>query len=318
MRNPIILFAILGQVLIGCNKHEPLETDWKRHGEPVLKDFIEEANYYVSSDAQIFFDESGQLYMIYSGEDNEVPSIKYATGNSFTDWTIQGGLISNTLPSGLNAFKETAVYLLAPNGKHQIYYIGYPDEELYEANIFLAEADNITGPYTTIETPIVSKGLLGGKDVYTMTSPSVVEHEGVLYMSFIGWDNSPAEVTEVWILGCTSNNNGATWSEVAEVDSPIGMEGQVTKGPDGRFYAVATGEYNKKREGIYYAESDHPFGPWSSSTTPILTQIGKPYETDEIIAPQICFDPVTNKKHLFYTGANHKKGWWIMMASEPD
>jgi len=82
-----------------------------------------------------------------------------------------------------------------------------------------------------------------------MTSPSIIEYSNTLYICFLGWDNSPYEVTEVWVIGATSTNNGHTWSNFQIIDTPIGMEGQIT------------------------------------------------------------FDPVSGEEYIFYTGADHEKGW---------
>ena len=148
-----------------------------------------------------------------------------------------------------------------------------------------------------------------------MTSPSVFEHNGLLYLTFIGWNDSPNKVSEIWTLGATSSDDGHTWSNFQEIETKIGMEGQVTKARDGTFYSVHTGDY-KKNEGVFISHSNNPFTGWSTVKKPILLKAGAPYEEDEIIAPQLIFDPATGKKRVFYTGADHKKGWWIMTATE--
>ena len=222
-------------------------------------------------------------------------------------------LLGSVGPSGLDSHKETGFYRKASNGKHQIYYIGYDNESTYEAQIFLAEADSINGPYTQMNAPVISKGIIAGKDVYCMTSPSVVEHQGTLYMTFIGWDNSPNNVTEVWVMGATSNDEGHTWSDLQIVDTRIGMEGQVTKVNDNNFIAVSTGDF-EDAEAVFYSTASHPFGPWTEEESPILVQAGPPLEKDEIIAPSIFIDPQSGEEILYYTGADYSIGWWIMMA----
>lgn len=114
-------------------------------------------------------------------------------------------------------------------------------------------------------------------------------------------------------MGAESTDNGRTWRNFREVDVPIAMEGQVTMAPNGEFFAVSTGEY-RGGEAIFLACADHPFGPYERIDTPILTQKGGRWEKHEIIAPQITFDPVTDEPLLYYTGADHAKGWWVMMA----
>jgi len=147
-----------------------------------------------------------------------------------------------------------------------------------------------------------------------MTLPSVVEHEGLHYMTFIGWNAAPNEVSEVWVIGATSSDDGKTWSDLQLVDTRILMEGQVTKAPNNTFVAVRTGTHQNK-EAIFYATATHPFGPWTEEQQPILSQTDTILEKDEIIAPQITYDQQTNEQQLFYTGADHSKGWWMMLAT---
>lgn len=312
------LFYIVLTVFIffqSCSEDEPDVLniiEWTRESVPVLRDTIIGINYQVASDAHVFTEE-GNLYMTYTGDENDKPAIKLAETNTLNNWSPSKTLLSAAGPSGLDVYKETGFYRKSSNGKHQIYYIGYPDEATYEAQIFLAEADSLDGAYAQMNSPIVSKGIIAGKDVYCMTSPSVVEHQGLLYMTFIGWDNSPNSVTEVWVMGATSEDHGHTWNNFQLVDTRIGMEGQLTKLSDNSYIAVRTGDFEDK-EAIFYATATHPFGPWTEEENPILIQAGPPFEKDEIIAPQIFIEPVSGEELLFYTGADYSIGWWIMMA----
>ena len=300
-----------------CDKEKPTvlnSTEWNREASPVLRDYIIGENYQVASDAHVFMD-GDTLRMIYTGDENEKPAIKIAHSNAINDWKPYSTLLGSIGPSGLDSHKETGFYRKASNGKHQIYYIGYNNESTYEAQIFLAEADSLIGSYTQMNAPVVSKGTIAGKNVYCMTSPSVVEHQGMLYMTFIGWDNSPNNVTEVWVIGATSDDEGHTWSNFQIVDTRIGMEGQVTKVNNNNYIAVRTGDF-KNKEAIFYSTASHPFGPWTEKENPILVQAGPPLEKDEIIAPHIFIEPDSGEEILFYTGADYSTGWWIMMARE--
>jgi len=46
----------------------------------------------------------------------------------------------------------------------------------------------------------------------------------------------------------------------------------------------------------------------------ILKKNGSILEKDEIIVPQITFDPQAGEEYLFYTGAGDQQGWWMMLA----
>ncbi len=310
----ILLFSPF--LLIQCKQDDEAaavqSAVWVREATPVCRDFIEGANYQVASDPHVFVD-NGQLWMIYMGDKDGSSAIKLAKGSAKTQWQPLSTLLGNTGPSGWDIQKETAFYRKAANGKHQIYYIGYPIEETYEAQLFLAEADALSGPYTQMDHPIVPKGNIAGHPVYCITSPSVVEHGGILFLTFLGWNYAPDQVTVVWAMGATSTDHGHSWSNFQLIDAPIGMEGQITKLGANHFVAVRTGTFENK-EAIYYATASHPFGPYTQVTDPLLVQAGPPYEKDEIIAPSIFIDPATGEEILYYTGADYTLGWWIMMA----
>ena len=299
-------------------------TSWVRDPmNPILRDLIPEENYQVATDSHVFIDENGDLYMLYSGDVNGNAAIKVATGSTWNSWTLEKPLLSEALPSGLDTNKETSFYRSFVNETgqrlHQIYYIGYADEVTYESQIFLAESvDNLLGPYTVYEDPILSTGVLDGRNVPTITSMSVVEHDSLLYMTFMGWNAPPSSVTEIWQFGATSQDQGRSWENIQELDDiSILTEGQITKRLDGTFVAVRTANNDEgEGEAIFYATADHPFGPWSEPQL-ILSQAGPPFEKDEIIAAQITVDPESGDEYLYYTGADQSVGWWIMLATPP-
>ena len=293
-----------------------LASEWTRDTEnPVFRDVIPTENYQAASDPHVFYDEDDALRMVYTGDVDGVASIKLARGTSLNEWEVHRTLLFEVGPSGKDVSKETAFYRKAANGKHQIYYIGYEDEASYQSEVYLAEADALEGPYTQMDAPVVPRGTSAGKEVYLITSPSVVSHQGQLYMSFLGWNNAPEAVTEVWVIGATSTDGGHTWSDFKLVDTSIGMEGQVTKINDSTFVSVRTSDFNGK-EAIYLGQASHPFGPWEELPDPILVQEEPTLEKDEIIAPQITIDPTSGEQYLYYTGADYQTGWWVMLARE--
>ena len=77
---------------------------------------------------------------------------------------------------------------------------------------------------------------------------------------------------------------------------------------------VSTQDYGGT-EAIFLARSDHPFGPYDETiSTPLIVKSGAPWEGDEAIAPQLTFDPISRRAYLYYTGADHATGWWMMVA----
>lgn len=291
---------------------------WQRSKEPVLRSSmfhipLLNVGYEAASDPHAFQTPSGAWRMIYSADDSDQISIKLAKLSKNSVWEEGPVLLGPSTGQKQPRLKETAFYHLASSGEHQIYFIGYDDEETYLSEIYLAVSDNLEGPYSVISEPVVPRGVIADRDVYLITSPSVVEHEGALHIVFLGW-NGFEDVTEVWSLGAISKDGGRTWAGFEEVDTPIGMEGQITRTPNGNYAAVRTGEYGEG-EAIFIACGAHPFGPYAKQDAPILAQQGPPWEVDEITAPALAFDQTSQEPTLFYTGADHSKGWWIMSAN---
>lgn len=321
MKNYLLFSMIICGAVIGCTSSDSAEnpktvTEWQRFPDnPIFRDVYPDESYQSASDPHVV-EEGGQRFMFYSGDVDGYSGIKLAKGNSWSDWEKYAAV--SVLGSDENdRNKETAFYHRTDSGKHQLYYIGYEKEDLaggYKADIFLAEADRFEGPYERLEEPVVPAGLQAGKEVYCFTSPNIVPYGGKLYLSCIAWNNHPEKADMIWIMGAVSEDDGHTWTDLEEVDSPIGMEGQVTVTPDGNYVGVRTGDY-KDKEAIFYATALHPFGPWDYQEEPILIRAGQPYEVTELIAPQITFDMETAEPYLYYTGADQQVGWWVMLAT---
>jgi len=289
--------------------------DFSRCDGPVLRDdeVADESEYEAASDGHVFFDADGALRMIYSGDIEGFAGPKLATGTDWDIWEREGAVMAPAGEDDPDRYKETPFYRVASDGTHQLFYIGYPEEEEYQSQIYLATSDTLEGPYVRTGDPVVPRGEQDGKDVYLMTSPSVVEHEGELFMVYLAWNDSPRRVDTVWVMAATSSDDGYTWGDIREVEVPVGMEGQITKGPDGKFYATSMRGY-ERTEAIFLARADHPLGPYEDLPDPLLVKEGRPWEIHEANAPQVAFDPETRTAYLFYVGASYLFGWWVMLA----
>lgn len=288
--------------------------DWTRVEGRVLYDVVE--GYPSAADAHVFRDDSGELTAIYSGADPNEPeysAIKFARGSEPAVWELGGALLNGTDAPVGQLHKETSFYRRASDGTHQIYYIAYDDEETYRSQIFRAESAELEGPYTVQLEPSIARGLQGENDIQVMTSPSIVESDGTLYMFYCAWSHFEGnDDLQVWVHGATSDDDGDTWTVLGEVDVPVCMEGSLTEGPDGMFYAVAQSE-----GGITLGRAGEPLGPYEMLPEPVLTPAGPPYEIDELIAPQLYFED--DVLFLYYSGANysdtdHELGWWTLLA----
>jgi len=320
----IAILIAIGFLMTGCGGdrtggstgndgsiHFEYLQSWQRHSVPVLQDPEPRGGFEVAADPHVFRNQNGALHMIYTGPhpSNDYATIKLATASSYTDWTVDSVLLAGSNSGNLDLNKETSFYRLADSGKHQIYYIGYEDENVYASQIFVAEADTLKGPYILPNNPIIPTGMQAEHEVVAMTSPSIVEYEEKLYMVYCAWDAFP-NPTAVWVHGATSDDDGQTWDVVGEVLVPTCMEGSFTSGPDGFFYAVA-----QTGNGFTFSigRSEQPFGPYDMLSDPVMTLAGVPWEVDEMNTPQLFFEGDT--AYLYYTGANYLKGWWTMLAT---
>ncbi|MDU9003608.1 glycoside hydrolase family protein [Sedimentitalea todarodis] len=290
--------------------------DWTPDGQPVLRDRVPEENYEVASDSHVFRIPDGRLRMVYAGDSGGTISIKLARSNDWTTWRDGPVLIGPDQGGRKARKKETPFYRRAENGEHQIFFIGYANETTYRSQVFLAVADKLNGPYRMKSKPVIPIGQIGGESVGTITSPGIVEHDGKLFMTFVAWDDY-RNVSQIWPMGAVSDDDGRTWKNIRKVKAPVAMEGQITRTPDGRFLSVRNGEF-QETEAIFLGCATHPFGPYHELTAPVITKSGGRWDRDEITAPQITFDPVSGAAHLFYTGAQSQKGWWILHARRGD
>lgn len=287
--------------------------DWTRVEGRVLQDVVD--GYGAAADIHVFRDESGELAAVYSGTDPRAPehaAIKLARATEHGSWDVETTVLSEIGAPVEQRNKETSFYRRTSDGTHQIFYIGYEDETTYASQIFRAESDALDGPYVMEEEPVIARGMQGGHDIQVMTSPSIVEHDGTLLMVYCAWDRfGEDEDLQVWVHGATSNDDGDTWTVLGEVDVPVCMEGALTKGPDGMFYAVS-----QQEEQFVLARAAEPLGTYQFLPQPILSPLGPPDEI-EMNTPQIFFDD--DLAFLYYSGANfsdenYEYGWWTLLA----
>lgn len=317
-RNVVAAVALSGAMIVADGaKADCLPDTWQRHDGPIYRDRMLFGLYEAASDGHVFVTPEGRLAMIYSGDDDGWSSIKLAYGESWSEWEEWGVLLGPPRQPEVALHKETAFYLRLGPEDHRIFFIGYADEELYQAEVYMAEAPALTGPWTIAPEPVVRRGTTDGREVYLITSPSVVAHEGRLVMAYLGW-NGFEDVTAVWSFVSHAGPEGRDWGAGREAAVPVGMEGQITRRPDGGFVAVATREAPDGREGIFAACADAPEGPWHDMEAPLLVLAQDNWEVDEIIAPSIIYDPKSGAPYLFYTATEHASGWRMMMAHPAD
>lgn len=166
----------------------------QRDNGPVLQDEEFDSGYEVAADPHVFRTPTNSIKMVYTGPDpvlgsNGHATIKLASLDANGQWHPDTELLLGSASNDLDLNKETSFYRLVDSGKHQIYYIGYASGDVYNSQIFMAQANQLEGPYTLSSEPLISTGEIDGFQVHTITSPSIVEYNHQLYMVYCAWND---------------------------------------------------------------------------------------------------------------------------------
>ena len=300
---------------------DPIPLDsfaaWVRNpNNPIFSGFT--GTELVAGDAHVWEESPGSYRMVYTDDFNDRTSIAMAISNDLVNWQLIGNsefpngvILGGAGPGGKDISLETAFYRKATDGKHQVYYIGYMDENVYNAAIYLAEASQIQGPYTRAEDPVIT-WTSGGPDAHAMTSPTIVEHEGVLYMTYIGWEAFPNG--PVHVVGATSMTDGRSWSKrgALDWDDIFGVEAHTEKGPDGLFYRAGIGADAQGNDMILFGRSNHPFGPYTLVSRLNLSPAGPAVgEGTTIMSPSLVFDHANTTLYMHYAAVDTGGLPWI-------
>ena len=189
----IIFFVFLAPMLLSCsNNSKGHESDSNlivnKRANPVLT----KQNGLIS-DPSVIRDGSS-LLMIYSDYSLETDSITFnvATSPDGIEWTPISSEDGFRIFSGdVNSWDKLieTPELVFINNEYHLYYIGYPesnfDNGIYESEIGLATGTQITSLQRVDSAPTIPRG--GPKDQDALTSPTVINHNGLYYMMYTGW-----------------------------------------------------------------------------------------------------------------------------------
>lgn len=200
--------------------------------------------------------------------------------------------------------QETAWYHRTQNGQHHIYYIGYDSLATYQAQIYRATASSLFGPYVREASPVIPFGAPGSYDDSAFTSPSIASYNGILYMTYTAWADSPMGASPGVVTGAAySSNDGATWTKFGVIDwaDTFGVEASVHHGLDGYYYRIST-ETFASQDILSLGIASHPLGPYLTKQAGILTIGGAGVgEVDSITAGSLFFHPTQPRVYLFYS-----------------
>lgn len=267
----------------------------------------------------------GDYRMVYTDSVDDRQAIAMAASTDLVHWTPipdahypNGVVLQGPGPGGHDPHLETAIYRETSTGTHQIYYIGYEAEETYHAAIYKAESDAIEGPYVRETDPVIAWSPEGA-DAAAMTSPTIVEMDGTLYMTYIGWETFPDG--PVSIMGATSTDDGQTWDKTGPLswEEIFGVEAETVQGPDGLYYRVGITSDDQGGDVISLGRAEHPFGPYTELPQPILTPAGPDVgEGDTIMSPSLLFVAETGTAYLYYSAVD-TGGWpWVVSLATSD
>ena len=250
----------------------------------------------------------GNLLMVYSDYSLATDSITFnaATSSDGITWSAlgadEGFRIFSGDTSSWDKLIETPELVAIDNLLH-LYYIGYPesnfDNGIYTSEIGLATGAEITSLTRIDNEPTLPRG--GPNDFDALTSPAVVEHEGMYYMLYTGWTNILTATGFLGLTGATSTD-GLRWEktetrlfpEVAGTRFETATEADLVKGPDALFYLFFSAE-----GGIALARSDQPFGPWEIYPEFIIVS-EYAWESGEVVAPTALIEDGLVK--VWYSG----------------
>ena len=278
-----------------------------------------------AADPYVWMQSPGHYRMVYTDSANDHQVIAMATSTDLVHWRPisdsqypNGVILQGAGPGGQDGYLETATFRKTEDGKYQVFYIGYSNESTYHSAIYEAEATNMDGPYTREAKPVIS-WTPKGADAQSMTSPTIVEYQGKLYMTYVGWASFPNG--PVTIMGATSTTDGRSWNKVGPLswDNIFGVEADTEKGPDGLFYRVGITSDAQGNDVISLGRASQPFGPYTVLPEPILVRGGPSVgEGNTIMSPSLLFVPGQSTAYLYYAAVD-TGGWpWVTSLATGD
>lgn len=303
---------------------------WTKRIEPVHS-----GPYSAVGDPTVWQEGEG-LRMVYNCFDIERKrgAICLASSSDGLRWTdvptgddkLPGRLIK-TRPGQWDDAQETP-FMFKWRGEYLLYFIGYKDKggffASFPAHVGLAVSkDGVR--FERPDTEPVLKTTPGGFDGDSISSPSLVEHEGKLVMLYSAYcfSKCPPGGAGVTLLAATSTD-GRNWTKhptpiLTKKDFPHAKEGiaeaEVRKGPDGQYYLFYSLLYGDKGHEVGLARAPSPFGPWEINPQPVLRKSAKGFDAIGPIAPTVVFEG--ERVRMWFHGFGKKRTIDIGYAEAP-
>lgn len=289
---------------------------WRKRAEPVLA-----GQYGIAGDPSVVRD-GAVLRMAFSGFDpaKQGPMVCIASSADGLAWreddTGDALVRGRLLRPGTGPWEDTheTPFLLRHDGRWLLWFLGYRERGGWLKSLPGGIGVAVAGPDRRFAAPQrqpVLAPVPGGFDGDTMTSPTVVRHQGRFWMVYAGhrWVSGDPATRGARLL-LASSADGLRWERAAR---PL-LEGTVLPafctrgflaepelviGPDRRFWLFATATQGERGHCIALARAARLEGPWEFAPQPILVP-GPGFDAREVVAPSVLIED--GRVRLWYAG----------------
>jgi beta-xylosidase len=295
---------------------------WSKNPNPIY-----EGQYGLDGDPSVIKD--GSIYRMFftcydpdKGSVAAGPALCQATSPDGFSWNriytsldsqVGGKLIDTGLVGEWDEAHETG-FILKTASDYKLYFTGHAERgDFFNAfPVPLGVATSVDGiRFHKKDAPII-QNTPTWYDSDAITSPSIVEDQGVYYMVYAAWCfsscNNPAGIV---LVGATSTD-GINWTKESEPVLSASeqypwmakyvAEPELIKGLDGYFYLFVSGIAQDERMSIGVMRSQKPFGPWEVNPNPILTSTPGQFDAEDIAAPSVLVE--NGKIRMWFAGFN--------------
>jgi hypothetical protein len=290
----------------------PLGNAFMRSGEIIVE------NGGICGDPQIFWDEDNSRYvMYYFTTSPELCCASMTADNLEGPWSPGVAFLPGYhKPSLLLDPNGVPVKI---NGLYHIYVSSYPTKDIY-----VATCEDLQGPFTLIEPPVLVRGD-SGIDQTGVDTPSALFYNGHIYLFYMAFptdeDATYGYASRIALATSTIPTSG--FEKLGAVLNPSTNSGDWDYGWLGgsnvrriglKWVNVYNGAAERPSGGsgdepdgsqIGFATADYPIGPWTkSSYNPYISLSDSGFESVNVWRPFLVLDPTTRRWLIAYNAGS--------------